>query len=83
MFDDAFIFSWGHYDRKQLVQDCRRHEINGDLPKGFADFKNLFKKQKLLPRQGLELTLSGCMRFEGRPHSALSDAKNTKCLPLH
>ena len=79
MFDDAFIFSWGHYDRKQLVQDCRRHEITYDLPKGFADFKNLFfKKQKLLPRQGLELTLSGLgMRFEGRPHSALSDTKNT------
>ncbi|MBL8034566.1 MAG: exonuclease domain-containing protein [Leptospiraceae bacterium] len=78
-FEDVFLFSWGNYDRKQLVLDCRRHGIDYTLPKGFMDFKNLFfKKQKLLKRQGLELTLAALgLGFEGRPHSALSDAKNT------
>ena len=81
-FDDAFLFSWGNYDRKQLVQDCRRHGINYTLPAGFLDFKNLFyKKQKLLKRSGLGATLTQLgLSFEGRPHSALSDAKNTAWL---
>lgn len=78
-FDDAFLFSWGNYDRKQLVNDCRRHGIEYMLPKGFMDFKNLFfKKQKLLQRSGLGQTIAQLgLVFEGRPHSALSDAKNT------
>ncbi|MFO1471742.1 MAG: 3'-5' exonuclease [Turneriella sp.] len=78
-FDDVFLFSWGNYDRKQLLQDCRRHGIDYTLPGGFLDFKNLFyKKQKLLKRSGLGATLTQLgLTFEGRPHSALSDAKNT------
>ena len=78
-FDDVFLFSWGNYDRKQLVQDCRRHGIDYTLPGGFLDFKNLFyKKQKLLKRAGLGATLTQLgLTFEGRQHSALSDAKNT------
>lgn len=77
--EDCFLFSWGHYDRKQLVQDCRRHGIEYTLPKGFMDFKNLFfKKQKLLTRAGLEATITQLgLRFEGRAHSALADARNT------
>ncbi len=78
-FDDVFLFSWGNYDRKQLVQDCRRHGIDYTLPASFLDFKNLFyKKQKLLKRSGLGATLTQLgLVFEGRAHSALSDAKNT------
>lgn len=78
-YDDVFIFSWGNYDRKQLLQDSRRHAVPYNLPKGFLDFKNLFyKKQKLLKRSGLGATLTQVgLEFEGRPHSALSDAKNT------
>jgi inhibitor of KinA sporulation pathway (predicted exonuclease) len=78
-FEDMFIFSWGNFDRKQLVLDCRRHTIPYALPDGFLDFKNLFfKKQKLLTRMGLEATLGQVgFKFEGKPHSALSDAKNT------
>ena len=78
-FDDVFIFSWGNYDKKQLLNDCRRHGIRYTLPDGFLDFKNLFfKKQKLIPRAGLELTLAHLgLKFEGRAHTALSDARNT------
>ncbi len=78
-FEDVFIFSWGHFDKKQLVLDCRRHTIQYNLPDGFLDFKNLFfKKQKLLTRMGLEATLTQVgFKFEGRAHSALSDARNT------
>jgi inhibitor of KinA sporulation pathway (predicted exonuclease) len=78
-FEDAFLFAWGHYDKKQLIIDCRRHEIQYTLPAGFLDFKGLFyKKQKLLKRSGLESTLQQVgLRFEGRPHGALADARNT------
>jgi inhibitor of KinA sporulation pathway (predicted exonuclease) len=78
-FDDVFIFSWGNFDKKQLIQDCRRHKISYSLPPGFLDFKNLFfKRQKLLVRSGLEASLGQVgLKFEGRQHSALSDALNT------
>lgn len=78
-FEDAFLFAWGHYDKKQLIIDCRRHQIQYTLPAGFLDFKGLFyKKQKLLKRSGLEATLQQVgLRFEGRPHGALADARNT------
>lgn len=78
-FEDVFIFSWGNYDKKQLLFDCRRHGVKYALPDGFLDFKNLFfKKQKLLPRAGLGATLAQIgFKFEGREHSALSDARNT------
>lgn len=77
--EDTFLFAWGHYDKKQLVLDCRRHQIDYTLPSGFLDFKGLFfKKQKLLQRAGLEATLGQLgLAFEGRPHGALADAKNT------
>ncbi|WP_157210518.1 3'-5' exonuclease [Turneriella parva] len=77
--EDCFLFSWGHFDKKQLVLDCRRHQIEYTLPAGFHDFKGLFfKKQKLLQRAGLEATLVQLgLRFEGRPHGALADARNT------
>ena len=78
-FDDVFIFSWGAFGSKQLVVDCRRHDIKYSLPAGFLDFKNLFfKRQKLLQRSGLEAALKQVgFAFEGRPHTALSDAANT------
>lgn len=75
----TLFFAWGHYDKKQLIIDCRRHQIQYTLPAGFLDFKGLFyKKQKLLKRSGLRATLQQVgLRFEGRPHGALADARNT------
>ncbi len=77
--DDAFLFSWGFYDKRQLINDCRRHKVPYTLPRGFHDFKQLFfKQQKLLKRTSLEPTLIQVgLQFEGRPHGALADARNT------
>lgn len=77
--DDPFLFAWGFYDKKQLIADCRRHKIAYTLPGGFHDFKNLFfKQQKLLKRASLAPTLEQLgLQFEGRPHGALADARNT------
>lgn len=75
----APIFTWGHYDKKQLLRDSRRHEIKFSVKNTFHDFKNIFyRRQKLLHRVGLEATLRQVgLDFEGRPHGALADAKNT------
>lgn len=75
----APIFTWGHYDKKLLLRDSRRHEIKFPIKNAFHDFKNIFyRRQKLLPRSGLEATLRQVgLEFEGRPHGALADAKNT------
>jgi len=78
-YPNAPIFCWGYYDKKQLRMDCRRHELRFAIKHEFLDFKNIFyRRQKLLQRAGLEATLAQVgLRFDGRPHGALADAKNT------
>jgi len=78
-FDDALIFTWGSFDQKQLQLDCKFHGVTFSREHDFADFKKLFYKSIILPqRTGLEKTLNQMgLVFEGKPHSALSDAANT------
>ena len=78
-FQDIIFLHWGSYDRKALEADCRFHGIPYTLPSKSLDFKKFFhRKLNIGKRAGLNETLNKVgLKFEGKPHSALSDAKNT------
>lgn len=77
-FPEIVFMHWGSYDRKALMADCQFHKIAYTLPETSIDFKKLFyNKMNLGKRAGLNETLQKVgLSFEGKPHSALSDAKN-------
>jgi inhibitor of KinA sporulation pathway (predicted exonuclease) len=78
-FPDLVFMHWGSYDRKALMADCYFHRIAYTLLETSIDFKKLFyNKMNLGKRAGLNETLQKVgLTFEGKPHSALSDARNT------
>lgn len=77
-YESCIFSSWGAYDYVQLNIDCVRHglePLKGDI---YLDLKKAFAKtQKIKPRVGMKraLELSG-VRFEGKHHRGLDDAKN-------
>jgi inhibitor of KinA sporulation pathway (predicted exonuclease) len=68
--------SWGDYDRKQFLEDCKYHGI----PYPFGPHRNL--KREFAERKGIKpATLKGALRileipFEGTHHRGLDDARN-------
>ena len=78
--------SWGDYDRKQLVQEWERLQLDSALSRvQHMNLKQRFAKARRLERPlGLNgaLQLAG-MQFTGQQHRALEDARNTaRLLPL-
>lgn len=78
--------SWGDYDRQQLEQEWRQHNLTSLLSKlPHINLKQRFAKERQLQRpMGLNsaLQLAG-MQFHGQQHRALVDARNTaRLLPL-
>ncbi|MBK5396854.1 3'-5' exoribonuclease [Pseudomonas sp. TH39(2020)] len=78
--------SWGDYDRKQLVQEWDRLQLDSALSRvPHMNLKQRFAKTRRLERPlGLigALQLAG-MQFSGQQHRALEDARNTaRLLPL-
>lgn len=78
--------SWGDYDRKQLEEQWRQHDMTSvlsDMP--YVNLKQRFAQARQLQRPvGLNsaLQLAG-MQFTGQQHRALVDARNTaRLLPL-
>jgi len=83
--EDYLLCSWGHFDKKMLVQDCKLHDISSEwteyhinLKRQYLDFKN-FKKPVGLKHA---LELDG-YEFEGNQHRALTDAQNLAVLFIH
>ncbi|MEZ1318385.1 exonuclease domain-containing protein [Pseudomonas fluorescens] len=78
--------SWGDYDRKQLVQEWQRLQLDSQLSRvPHINLKQRFAKARRLDRPlGLNgaLQLAG-LQFNGQQHRALEDARNTaRLLPL-
>lgn len=73
---DLVFYSWGDYDRKQLMKDCRYHRI----PYPFGVHRNLkreFARKHRIRPVGIPgaLRLLG-IRFEGSHHRGIDDARN-------
>ncbi|ATE78880.1 exonuclease domain-containing protein [Pseudomonas frederiksbergensis] len=78
--------SWGDYDRKQLLQEWQRLQLDSALNRvPHMNLKQRFAKACRLERPlGLNgaLQLAG-LQFNGQQHRALEDARNTaRLLPL-
>ena len=78
--------SWGDYDRKQLVQEWQRLQLDSALSRvPHMNLKQRFAKVCRLERPlGLNgaLQLAG-LQFNGQQHRALEDARNTaRLLPV-
>ena len=78
--------SWGDYDRRQLLQEWQRLQLDSALSRvPHMNLKQRFAKARRLDKPpGLNgaLQLAG-MQFQGQQHRALEDARNTaRLLPL-
>lgn len=78
--------SWGDYDKHQLEEEWRQHELSTALTTlPHVNLKLRFAQARQLQRpMGLNaaLQLAG-MQFSGQQHRALADARNTgRLLPL-
>ncbi|MET1076465.1 MAG: exonuclease domain-containing protein [Pseudomonas sp.] len=78
--------SWGDYDRRQLEQEWGRHRLDSILAQlPHLNLKQAFAQARRLRHPvGLNtaLQLAG-FSFQGQPHRALEDARNTaRLLPL-
>ena len=78
--------SWGDYDRKQLLQEWQRLQLDSILSRvPHMNLKQRFAKVCRLERP---LSLNGALQlaglqFNGQQHRALEDARNTaRLLPL-
>ncbi len=84
-FEQVLFCSWGDYDRKQLLQDCRFHGAAYPFGDGHLNLKARFSERlgirrrlglaKALARVGLELV--------GTHHRGIDDARNIARLLPH
>ncbi len=78
-YEDYLLCSWGSFDRKMLIQDCRLHDMEYDwvedhhinLKQQYHDIKRLRRRRGLrsaVQAEGFE--------FTGIHHRGISDAEN-------
>ena len=84
--NSSVIFAtWGSYDLVQLNIDCANHSLKPFAPPTILNLKKAFKSAKKLKKPiGLAKAMELCkFEFDGSPHRAIDDAKNTaRLLPI-
>jgi len=74
---DYLLCSWGYYDKKQFISDCKLHNIDSAWAEKHISIKHGYAKinncrpcgmAKALRREG--------MKLEGAHHRGIDDAKN-------
>lgn len=84
-YPNAVFGSWGDYDRNQLKQDSKFHNVPFPIAYPHVNLKQLFSNTQGLPkRYGMAkaLQLAGIV-LEGTHHRGIDDAKNiAKLLPF-
>ncbi len=81
----AFVFcSWGDYDRRQLRQDCRWHQVEYPFDKEHINLKQSFAKIHGRKKQGVKSALGSVgLSFDGCHHRGIDDARNiSRLLPF-
>jgi inhibitor of KinA sporulation pathway (predicted exonuclease) len=73
---DITFCSWGYYDKKQLMKDCKLHNVKYPFST-HRSLKHEFAKKRKTKPMGLKKALEICgFKLEGTHHRALDDAKN-------
>ncbi len=79
IFDEDYILcSWGNFDKKMLIQDCRLHHLEEDWVDAHINLKQQYQELKRLRRpRGLKKTVSvEGFEFTGTHHRGIDDAEN-------
>lgn len=76
--EDYLLCSWGGFDRKMLVKDCRLHHLGSDWAHSHINLKEQYSTiNRLQKGMGLQAALRReGLHFEGIPHRGISDAEN-------
>ncbi|MEN0005516.1 MAG: 3'-5' exonuclease [Bacteroidota bacterium] len=76
--EDYVLCSWGNFDRRQLIQDCKLHKMEYDWVEEHINIKQQYKEIKRKHRvRGLRATVeSEGFEFTGEHHRGIDDAEN-------
>lgn len=76
--EDYLLCSWGFFDRKALIHDCKLHRLESDWAEAHISLKHQYCEiKKLNGKLGLKkaVQLEG-FSFTGTHHRGIDDAKN-------
>ncbi len=77
-FKNPVFCSWGYYDKKQLIQDCKFHHVDYPFTEKHINIKELFASNMGLRKGvglGKALNLVN-LKFQGTAHRGIDDARN-------
>jgi len=79
IFEEEYLLcSWGDFDKKLLIQDCRLHDLDHDWVLPHINLKRQYQEIKRLSRpRGLKRSVNAeGYDFTGTHHRAIDDADN-------
>ncbi|WP_017814730.1 3'-5' exonuclease [Paenibacillus shenyangensis] len=83
--EEYLLCSWGFYDRRQLEQDCRLHQLPSDWLQQHISIKH--QHGRMIGREkgiGMQRALQMMnLPFLGTPHRAIDDARNIAGIFTH
>jgi 3'-5' exoribonuclease 1 len=76
--EDYLLCSWGSFDRKMLIKDCKLHRLDHEWAEQHVNLKEQYRAlHRLRDSVGLQRALRReNMPFTGVPHRGISDAEN-------
>lgn len=76
--EDYVLCSWGEFDQKMLINDCRLHKIEYDWVDPHINLKEQYREIKRLRQtRGLKATVAAeGFEFVGTHHRGIDDAQN-------
>lgn len=77
-YEDYLLCSWGDFDKRMFIQDCRLHDLDFEWAETHINMKRQYHEiRKLRKKRGLMYTLEAeGFEFEGTAHRGIDDAKN-------
>ena len=79
IYDEEYLLcSWGGFDRKMLVKECKLHKLESDWAEVHINLKAQYQEMKKMRRPcGLKSTVvKEGFEFTGIHHRGISDAEN-------
>lgn len=79
VFDEDYLLcSWGDFDKKMLISDCKLHQLEYDWVDSYINLKEQYREIKRLRQaKGLKSVVNAeGFEFIGTHHRGIDDAKN-------
>lgn len=77
-YEEYILCSWGSFDRRMLIQDCRLHDMDFDWVDPHINLKQQYHDiKRLRRRRGLRRAVEAeGFEFTGTHHRGIADAEN-------